>query len=87
MHRKRNKKQPIYCGQYIKDWEGYRIEQVQSNDLDRNVRIKLVNDSGHVVKIFLDDLCLDGESMCYTEWQTGHGITDKKEACSNTPTH
>lgn len=87
MHRKRNKKQPIYCGQDIKDWEGYRIEQVQSNDLDRNVRIKLVNDSGHVVKIFLDDLCLDGESMCYTEWQTGHGITDKKEACSNTPTH
>ena len=39
MRRKKLKKQQIYCGQDFRDWEGYRILQVQSDDLDRNVRI------------------------------------------------
>ena len=58
---------------------GYRILQVQSDDLDRNVRIKLANDEGHIVKLFLDDLCFDGETMSYTEWQGApHSETIKK---------
>lgn len=67
MRRKKLKKQQIYCGQDFRDWEGYRILQVQSDDLDRNVRIKLINETGHIVKLFLDDLCFDGETMTESE--------------------
>lgn len=81
MRRKKLKKQQIYCGQDFRDWEGYRILQVQSDDLDRNVRIKLANDEGHIVKLFLDDLCFDGETMSYTEWQGApHSETIKKKS-------
>ena len=41
MRRKKLKKQQIYCGQDFRDWEGYRILQVQSDDLDRNVSITM----------------------------------------------
>ena len=88
MRRKKLKKQQIYFGQDFRDWEGYRILQVQSDDLDRNVRIKLINETGHIVKLFLDDLCFDGETMSYTEWQGApHSETIKKKiatAHSNT---
>lgn len=67
MRRKKLKKQQIYCGQDFRDWEGYRILQVQSDDLDRNVRIKLINETGHIVKLFLDDLCFDGETMGHSD--------------------
>lgn len=69
MHRKKRKikKQPIFCGRDIKDWTGYKLVDVKSNKLDRNVRITLVNDDGHVVKVFLDDMCIDGEFLHYAE--------------------
>lgn len=67
MREKKTKKQPIYCGHDFKDWEGYRIVEVQSNELDLNVKVKLMNDSGHIVKIFFDNLCFDGDTMFYTE--------------------
>lgn len=67
MRKKKLKKQPIYCGQDIRSWEGYRILQVQSNALDRNVRITLANDDGRTVKLFLNDLCLDGEHIHYAD--------------------
>ena len=69
MHRKKRKikKQPIFCGRDIKDWTGYKLVDVKSNKLDRNVRITLVNDDGHVVKVFLDDTCIDGEFLHYAE--------------------
>ena len=72
MHRKKRriKKQPIYCGRDFKDLEGYRIIAVQSNKLDLNVKIKLMNDSGHIVKIFFDNLCFDGDTLSYTEWDS-----------------
>ena len=67
MRKKKLKKQPIYCGQDIRNWLGYRIIAVQSNKLDRNGRIKLTNDEGHIVKLFLNDLDFDGDSIFYTE--------------------
>lgn len=67
MHRKKSKKQLVYCGQDVRNWLGYRIIAVQSNKLDRNVRITLVNNDGHVVKVFLDDMCIDGEFLYYAE--------------------
>lgn len=72
MHRKKRKimRQPIYCGQDIRNWLGYRIIAVQSNELDRNVRIKLMNGSGHIVKIFFDNICFDGDTLFYTEWDS-----------------
>lgn len=70
MRKKKLKKQPIYCGQDIRNWLGYRIIAVQSNKLDRNVRIKLTNDEGHIVKLFLNDLDFDGDSIFYTEWDS-----------------
>ena len=50
--------------------------QVKSNRLDRNVRITLINDDAHVVKLFLNDMCFDGEFMHYAE-----------ESPADTPTH
>lgn len=41
MRKKKLKKKLIYCAQDIRSWEGYRILQVKSNRLDRNVRITL----------------------------------------------
>ena len=72
MHKKRRKikKLPIFCGRDFKDREGYRIIAVQSNKLDLNVKIKLMNDSGHIVKIFFDNLCFDGDTLFYTEWDS-----------------
>lgn len=69
MHRKKRKirKQPIYCGQDIRNWLGHRIIAVQSNKLDRNVRVTLASDDGHAVKVFLDDMCIDGEFLHYAE--------------------
>lgn len=76
MRRKKLKKQQIYCAQDIRNWEGYRILQVKSNRLDRNVRITLVNDDGRAVKLFLNDMCFDGEFLHYAE-----------EPPADTPTH
>ena len=72
MHKKRRKikKLPIFCGRDFKDLEGYSIIAVQSNKLDLNVKIKLMNDSGHIVKIFFDNLCFDGDTLFYTEWDS-----------------
>ena len=66
MRKKRLKKKPICCAQDIRSWEGYRILQVKSNRLDRNVRITLVN-NGCAVKLFLNDMCFDGEFLHYAE--------------------
>ncbi len=67
MRKKRLKKKPICCGQNFRDWIGYKIVDVQSNKLDLNVRVKLMNDSGHVVKLFFNDLDFDGDTLFYTE--------------------
>lgn len=67
MRKKKLKKKLIYCAQDIRSWEGYRILQVKSNRLDRNVRITLVNNDGRAVKLFLNDMCFDGEFMHYAE--------------------
>lgn len=67
MRRKRLKKQPVCCGQNFRDWIGYKIVGVQSNKLDLNVRITLMNESGHVVKLFFNDLEFDGDTLFYTE--------------------
>ena len=76
IRKKKLKKQQIYCGQDIRSWEGYRILQVKSNRLDRNVRITLVNNNGCAVKLFLNDMCFDGEFFHYAE-----------ESPADTPTH
>ena len=67
MRRKRLKKQPVCCGQNFRDLIGYKIVGVQSNKLDLNVRITLMNESGHVVKLFFNDLEFDGDTLFYTE--------------------
>lgn len=47
-----------------------------------------MNDSGHIVKIFFDNLCFDGDTMAYVEGEaTPHSTTNKKEAATQTPTH
>lgn len=75
MSKERNKKQPVRCGQDFRDWEGYKISQVQSNKLDREVRIDLIDDSGHTIELFVDNICLDGELLLY---RNVDGDTDKK---------
>lgn len=67
MRKKKLKKQPIYCGQDFRDWIGYKIVDVQSNKLDLNVRVKLMNESGRIVKLFFNDLDFDGDTLFYTE--------------------
>lgn len=67
MRKKKLKKQPIYCGQNFRKWIGYKIVAVQSNELDLNVRVKLMNESGRIVKLFFNDLDFDGDTLFYTE--------------------
>ena len=76
MRKKKLKKKLIYCAQDIWSWEGYRILQVKSNRLYRNVRITLINNDGRAVKLFLNDMCFDGEFLHYAE-----------EPPADTPTH
>ena len=67
MRKKKLRKLPICCGQNFREWIGYKIVDVQSNKLDLNVRVKLMNESGHVVKLFFNDLDFDGDTLFYTE--------------------
>lgn len=67
MRKKRLKKKPVCCAQNFRDWIGYKIVDVQSNKLDLNVRVKLMNESGRVVKLFFNDLDFDGDTLFYTE--------------------
>lgn len=59
-------KQPIFCGQDIVDLVGFTIVEVKSDDLDMNVRIKLVKESETVI-LNIDDSVLDGEKMEITD--------------------
>ena len=67
MRKKRLNKLPICCAQNFRDWIGYKIVDVESNKLDLNVRVKLMNESGCVVKLFFSDLDFDGDTLFYTE--------------------
>jgi len=56
---------PVFCGQDIRDYEGYRIAFVHGNAVDGvdDLYIKLVNDHGGEALIFIKDSVFDGESM------------------------
>lgn len=58
------KKQPVYCGQDLRDLEGYKISKVMSDDNDLDVRMELVNKkTGDIVTLEFDTLCFDGDTM------------------------
>lgn len=66
--------------------EGFKVAKVRSDKYGQKVSMKLINDkTGVAVKIFFDDVIFGTEFLKYTEWQTNHGNTDKKEVC-RTPT-
>lgn len=67
MRKKKLKKLPICCGQNFREWIGYKIVDVQSNKFDLNVRVKLMNESGRIVKLFFNDLDFDGDTLFYVE--------------------
>lgn len=79
MHKKKTKRQPIYCSGDLKQLEGCKVLKV-SADKSENVAIKFVNETGHMVKIHISNVYLNGEDLTYTEWQTTpHGTTNKKK--------
>lgn len=79
MRKKKTKRQPIYCSGDLKQLEGCKVLKV-SADKSENVAIKFVNETGHMVKIHISNIYLNGEDLTYTEWQTTpHGTTNKKK--------
>lgn len=87
MHRKRIKPQPVYCSGDLKGLEGHKVLRVLADERE-NISIKLVDDTtGHVVKIRIDNVSLDGRAVTFKEWQGApHSETIKKiaTAYSNT---
>ena len=82
MHKKKTKRQPIYCSGDLKQLEGCKVLKV-SADKSENVAIKFVNETGHMVKIHISNIYLNGEDLTYTEWQTApHSNTNKKRCQS-----
>jgi len=59
-----SKLRPLYCAQDLRDYIGYTITRVSSDDNDLNSRIYLENASGHTVVLHADK-ALDGESLFY----------------------
>ena len=78
MHRKRIKPQPVYCSGDLKGLEGHKVLRVLADEHE-NVTIKLADDAGHVAKVRIDNVCLDGQSVTFKEWQGApHSETIKK---------
>lgn len=69
MRRRKIRKEGIYCGQDFRELIGYRIVKVVSNEIDLNVRVTLQDEHGNFVKIFLDDVCFDGEHLQEKRWR------------------
>lgn len=72
MRRKKIKKESIFCGQDFRELVGYRIVKVGSDDIDLNVRVTFQDGHGNFVKIFLDDICFDGEHLQEKRWKKQH---------------
>lgn len=78
MHRKRIKPQPVYCSGDLKRLEGHKVLRVLADEHE-NISIKLADDTGHVVKVRIDNVCLDGRAVTFKEWQGApHSETIKK---------
>lgn len=56
-------KVPMYCGQDFRQYVGYRIEDVLSDENDCNVRIKLKNTHTNKSATIYADKALDGETL------------------------
>ena len=83
MHRKRIKPQPVYCSGDLKGLEGHKVLRVLADEHD-NISIKLVDDTtGHVVKIRIDNVCLDGQVVTFKEWQGA----PRSETVKKSPQH
>ena len=82
MYRKRIKPQPVYCSGDLKRIEGHKVLRVLADEHE-NVSIKLLDDTtGHAVKVRIDNVCLDGQSVTFKEWQgVPHSTTRKKLRC------
>ena len=67
--RRKIQKESIFCGQDFRELIGYRVTKVLSNEIDLNVRVVLEDSKGNHVKIFLDDICFDGEHLRVKRWE------------------
>lgn len=68
MHRKRIKPQPVYCSGDLKRIEGHKVMRVLADEHE-NIFVKLADDTGCVVKVRIDNVCLDGRAVTFKEWQ------------------
>lgn len=82
MHTKKVKPQPVYCSGDLKGLEGHKVLRVLADEHE-NIFIKLVDDNtGHVVKVRIDNVSLDGRAVTFKEWQgSPHSETVKKKPC------
>lgn len=57
---------PLYIAQDLRDYEGYTIKEVQSDDNDLNSRVILEGKEGNTVTLIADK-ALDGETLFIEE--------------------
>lgn len=66
--------EPIYCAQDLRDYIGYKIRDVSSDEYDCNAKLHLINEeTGERVSIDIDR-ALDGETMFVCANECGGGI-------------
>lgn len=54
---------PVYCGQDLREYVGYTIKNVESDDDDLDCRVILENKAGHTAVLIMGGLSMDGESL------------------------
>lgn len=59
--------QPIYCAQDIRNFEGYTIREVTSDDDDLECRVHLENSNGDTATLSLDDMAFVGDVLFVEE--------------------
>ena len=64
---KKLKKQPVYSVADLESLKGFTVDEVNSDSRGLNVTMKLVNQTGNIVKIYVDSVLFGSEYVKYTE--------------------
>lgn len=64
---KKLKKQSVYSVADLESLKGFTVNEVNSDSRGLNVTMELINQTGNVVKIYIDSVLFGSELVKYTE--------------------
>lgn len=64
---------PVFCGQDIRDYEGYRVTEVHSDDVDdtTDFYIELMDDQGRKARFHINSSAFDGSTILIEDEERG----------------